>query len=79
MAEDSNTIEGWVRREWRPIDLQGKQNVLLPQPYAYETLLNDRLDDSPWDAEEMDRLREEALDQLDRYGKFDPSHATQPS
>lgn len=45
----------------------GREYVLL-RPDVYDRL-TDAYDDSPWGAEEMDRLREESVDLLDRYGK----------
>jgi hypothetical protein len=46
----------------------GREYVLL-RPDVYDRLAEDDYVDSPWDAEEMDRLREESVDLLDRYGK----------
>jgi hypothetical protein len=46
----------------------GKEYVLL-RPDVYQRLAEDAYDDGPWSAEEMDRLREEAVEHLDRYGK----------
>jgi len=46
----------------------GREYVLL-RPEVYDRLVEEGYDDSPWDAEELDRLREESLTQLDRYGK----------
>lgn len=46
----------------------GREYVLL-RPDVYERLAEEGYDDSPWDAEEMDRLREESVALLDRYGK----------
>jgi hypothetical protein len=46
----------------------GREYVLL-RPDVYDRLAEENYDDSPWDAEEMDRLREESVDLLDRYGK----------
>ncbi len=46
----------------------GREYVLL-RPDVYDRLAEEGYDDSPWDAEELDRLREEATDLLDRYGK----------
>ncbi len=46
----------------------GQEYVLL-RPDVYDRLADEGYDDSPWDADEMDRLREEAVDMLDRYGK----------
>jgi hypothetical protein len=36
---------------------------------VYDRLAEEGHDDSPWDAEELDRLREESLALLDRFGK----------
>lgn len=44
---------------------EGQEYVLL-RPDVYDRLIEDGYDDSPWDAEEMDRLREESLEGLDR-------------
>ncbi len=46
----------------------GREYVLLSAD-VYNRLADQRYDDSPWDAEEMDRLREESVNLLDRYGK----------
>lgn len=46
----------------------GREYVLL-RPDVYDRLAEEGYDDSPWDAEEMDRLREESVALLDRYGK----------
>jgi len=46
----------------------GQEYVLL-RPDVYDRLANMLYDDSPWDAEEMDRLREESFTLLDRFGK----------
>lgn len=45
---------------------EGREYVLL-RPDVYDRLTEDDYDDSPWDAEEMDRLREASLEGLDRY------------
>jgi hypothetical protein len=46
----------------------GNEYVVL-RPDVYEQLVEHSSDDSAWTAEEMDRLREEAVSMLDRYGK----------
>jgi hypothetical protein len=46
----------------------GRDYVLL-HPDVYDRLADGGYNDSPWDPEEMDRLREESVDLLDRYGK----------
>lgn len=46
----------------------GQEYVLL-RPDVYDRLAEEGCDDSPWNAEELDRLREEAVDLLDHYGK----------
>lgn len=46
----------------------GREYVLL-RPDVYDTLAEGAYDDSPWDAEEMDRLREESVALLDHFGK----------
>jgi hypothetical protein len=46
----------------------GREYVLL-RPDVYDRLAEEGYDDRPWDAEELDRLREESADLLDRYGK----------
>ena len=55
--------------EGRAVRVQdkGREYVLLRLD-VYDRLTEDGYDDSPWDAEEMDRLREESLERLDRYG-----------
>ena len=50
------------------IQENGREYVLL-RPEVYDRLIEEGYEDSSWDAEEMDRLREESLAQLDRYGK----------
>lgn len=40
------------------------------RPEVYDRLAGEDYDDSPWDPDEMDRLREEAVDLLDCYGSF---------
>jgi hypothetical protein len=46
----------------------GREYVILRSD-VYDRLTEEGYDDSSWDAEELDRLREESLDLLDRYGK----------
>ncbi len=46
----------------------GREYVLL-RPDVYDRLAQEGHDDSPWDAEEMDRLREESVALLDHFGK----------
>jgi hypothetical protein len=46
----------------------GREYVLL-RPDVYDRIVDDGYDDSPWEPEEMDRLREESVSLLDRYGK----------
>ena len=48
----------------------GREYVLL-RPDVYDRLAQDGYDDSPWDAEEMDRVREESVALLDCFGKDD--------
>ncbi len=50
------------------VEENGREYVLL-RPDVYERLAEEGHDDSRWDGEELDRLREESLDLLDRYGK----------
>lgn len=45
----------------------GREYVLL-RPDVYDRLAEEDYDDSPWEAEELDRLREESAALLDRYG-----------
>ncbi|HZV05103.1 MAG TPA: hypothetical protein VE999_08490 [Gemmataceae bacterium] len=45
----------------------GREYVML-RPDVYARLVEEDYDDSPWDADEMDRLREDSVSQLDRYG-----------
>jgi L-amino acid N-acyltransferase YncA len=48
---------------------KGREYVLL-RPDVYDhRLAEENYDASPWDVEELDRLREETVDLLDRYGK----------
>lgn len=42
----------------------GREYVLL-RPDVYDRLTEEGYDDSPWSAEELDRLREESADLLD--------------
>lgn len=46
----------------------GREYVLLRSD-VYDRIAEEGYDDSPWHAEELDRLREESTDLLDRYGK----------
>ncbi len=46
----------------------GLEYVLL-RSEVYDRLADDGFDESPWEAEEMDRLREESVALLDRFGK----------
>ena len=46
----------------------GQEYVVL-RPDVYDRLADDEPDYGPWEAEELDRLREEAVDLLDRLGK----------
>jgi hypothetical protein len=46
----------------------GREYVLL-RPDLYERLVEGGSDDGSWTADEMDRLRDEAVSMLDRYGK----------
>lgn len=46
----------------------GREYVLL-RPDLYERLSEGVNDDDSWTAEELDRLREEAVTMLDRFGK----------
>jgi hypothetical protein len=50
------------------IHKNGREYVLL-HPDVYDRLADGGYDDRPWDAKEMDLLREESVDLLDRYGK----------
>ncbi len=45
----------------------GREYVML-RPDVYARLVEEDYDDSPWYADEMDRLREDSVSQLDRYG-----------
>jgi len=46
----------------------GREYVLL-RPDVYDRLADGGYDDSPWEPEELDRMREESVALLDRYGK----------
>jgi hypothetical protein len=46
----------------------GQEYVLL-RPDVYEHLAEGEFDDSPWTSAKLDRLREESVAMLDRYGK----------
>ena len=46
----------------------GREYVLL-RPDIYERLAERRFGDDSWTAEELDRLREEAVTMLDQFGK----------
>lgn len=48
---------------------ENDREYVLLRPDVYDRLAEEVYDDSPWTAEEMDRLREESVDLLDRYGK----------
>ncbi len=45
----------------------GREYVLL-RPDIYDRLADQGYNHGPWEAEEMDRLREESVALLDRYG-----------
>jgi hypothetical protein len=47
---------------------ENEREYVLLRPEVYDRLAQG-YDDSPWDAEEIDRLREESVAMLDRYGK----------
>jgi hypothetical protein len=57
-------------QDGKPVHIRenGREYVLL-RPDIYHRLAQEGYDDSPWDAEEMDRLREESVALLDRFGK----------
>lgn len=63
--EQRNTV-----RDGLPVRIaeDGNQYVLL-RADVYERLAEAGYDDSPWTAEEMDQLRADSLEALDRYGK----------
>jgi hypothetical protein len=46
----------------------GREYVMM-RPDVYERLAEQAYDDGPWGADELDRLREESVALLDRYGK----------
>jgi hypothetical protein len=46
----------------------GREYVLL-RADVYDRLTEDESDDSPWTADEMDRLRQESVALLDQFGK----------
>lgn len=48
---------------------ENEREYVLLRPDVYERLTQEGYDDGPWNADEMDRLREESLALLDRYGK----------
>jgi hypothetical protein len=50
------------------VNENGREYVLL-RPDVYDRFAPDRYDDSPWQAKEMDRLREESVAMLDHCGK----------
>jgi hypothetical protein len=54
----------------RPVRVRenGQEYVLL-RPDVYDRLARDDYDDSPWSPEELDRLRQESVALLDRFGK----------
>ena len=52
----------------------GHDYVLL-RPDVYDHLAEGAYDAGPWSGDELDRLREEAVEFLDHYGK---EHATEP-
>ena len=47
----------------------GREYIML-RPDAYDRLTKGDYDDAPWEAEELDQLRQEAVDLLDSYGKM---------
>jgi hypothetical protein len=46
----------------------GQEYVVL-RPDVYDRIAHEGGDSRPWEAEELDRLREESVSFLDRYGK----------
>lgn len=46
----------------------GREYVLV-RPDVYDRLTEEGYDDSPWDTEELDRLRQESVEMMDRFGK----------
>jgi hypothetical protein len=48
---------------------ENSREYVLLRPDVYDRLGDGGYDDRPWEAEEMDRLREESVALLDRYGK----------
>jgi hypothetical protein len=52
---------------------EAQRRGTTPELLAVDTLrkafVPEGYDDGPWDAEELDRLREESVGLLDRYGK----------
>jgi hypothetical protein len=46
----------------------GHEYVVL-RPDVYDRLAREGFDTSPWEPEELDRLREESVTFLDRFGK----------
>jgi hypothetical protein len=46
----------------------GQEYVVL-RPDVYDRLAQEGFDTSPWEPEELDRLREESVTFLDRFGK----------
>ena len=63
-AEQQESIQGGQAVRVRE---NGHEYVML-RPDVYERLAEQAYDDGPWDAEELDRLREESVALLDRYG-----------
>ena len=45
------------------------QDYVLLRPDVYDRLADEGFDDGPWTPEETDRLREESVALLDRYGR----------
>ena len=63
--EERKSIEGG-----KPVRIrENDREYVLLRPDVYERLSDGAYDEGPWDAEELDRLREESVALLDRYGK----------
>ena len=57
--EDGNAVR---------VQENGQEYVML-RPDVYDRIAHEGYDSGPWEAEESDRLREESVSLLDRYGK----------
>ena len=63
--EQRESVQGGIAVRVREDD----REYVLMRPDLYDRLVQKPYDDSSWDAEELDRLREESVALLDHFGK----------